>query len=149
MKHNRLPFLFTFLIFMASCSDKLNVNLLAGNYTGFFYYTPPGETKSKGSQEAVSLNLTGNTYSSTGIPDRIPAGGSGEFSVLNNNEVEFKDKNIWTADFDWKLILNGRFKYELKNDSLILTRFFEICATCEIKPGMLPGQYQYRLMRPN
>lgn len=143
MKRNKLILLFTFLLFLGSCSDKLNLKLLEGRYRGYFYYIPPGETTSGKSKEEVNLDLAGKEYFSGGGSDRIPAGGSGEFIPLNNKEMEFKDKNIWTANFDWNLILNGHYSYELKNDSLILTRYFEL------KPGMMPGLYQYRLKRLN
>jgi len=120
---------------------------LDGNYTGHYYFTGPGETRTIKSQNTVSVRLSDKEYTSSGETSRIPAGGSGEFNLVDKEEIQFSDKHVWTADFDWNLILNGRFIYELKNDSLILTRKFEICKTCSIKPGMLPGLYQYRLKR--
>ena len=149
MKHARLFSLTTLLLFTGACSDKLNLNLLDGNYSGYYYHIRPGDTNYIKSEEPLSLSLLDKKYTSTGSASRIPAGGSGEYSLLNKEEIEFSDKHAWTADFDWNLILNGRFLYELKNDSLILTRKFEICAACSIKPGMMPGLYQYRLKRTN
>jgi len=149
MRTTGLLLLSSILLFAASCSDKINLSLLDGNYTGHYYYSGPGETRSIKSQNTVSVNLSGKEFTSTGGTSRIPAGGAGEFSLIDKEEVQFNDKHVWTADFDWNLILNGRFIYELKNDSLILTRKFEICKTCAIKPGMLPGSYQYRLKRTN
>jgi hypothetical protein len=149
MRTTGLLLLFSILLFAASCSDKINLSLLDGNYTGDYYYAGPGETRSIKSQNSVSVNLSGKEYTSSGGVSRIPAGGAGEFNLVDKEEVQFNDKHVWTADFDWNLILNGRFIYELKNDSLILTRKFEICKTCAIKPGMLPGSYQYRLKRTN
>ncbi len=147
MRTTGLLFLFSLLLFTASCSDKINLTLLDGNYTGSFYYTGPGETKTVISKETISVSLSGSEYTSTGEASRIPAGGAGEFNLVDKEEVQFNDKHVWTADFDWNLILNGSFIYELKNDSLILTRKFEICKTCAIKPGMMPVLYQYRLKR--
>lgn len=149
MKYVRLTLLFTLLLFSGACSDKLNLSLLDGNYKGNFYHIRPGDTNYFTSSEHISLNLLKKEYTSTGTDSRIPAGGSGEFILINKNDVEFTDKQVWTADFDWNLILNGRYIYEFKNDSLILTRKFEICKTCIIKPGMMPGLYQYRLKRTN
>ncbi len=149
MRNKQLPLLITFVIMLSSCSDKLSLSSMEGKYTGFFYHTPPGETKTVKGETQINLDLTGTEFSAGKGPDKIPAGGSGKFSVLNSKEVEFTDKNYWTADFDWNLILNGRYRYENVNDSLILTRQFETCATCEIKPGMMPGSYQYRLKRLN
>lgn len=149
MKPTGLLLLFSILLFAVSCSDKINLSLLDGNYTGDYYYTGPGESRPIKSENTVSVNLSGKEYSSTGGVSRIPAGGGGEFNLVDKEEVQFSDKHVWTADFDWNLILNGQFIYELKNDSLILTRKFEICKTCAIKPGMIPGSYQYRLKRTN
>ena len=149
MRTTRLLLLFSILLFAASCSDKINLSVLDGNYTGQYYYSGPGETRTIKSQDQVSVTLSGKEFTSTGGPSRIPAGGAGEFTLVDKKEVQFSDKHVWTADFDWNLILNGRFIYELKNDSLILTRKFEVCTTCAIKPGMLPGSYQYRLKRIN
>ncbi|MEJ7778803.1 MAG: hypothetical protein WKF68_04355 [Daejeonella sp.] len=149
MKNKQLPLLIIFAIMLSSCSDKLNLSSLEGKYAGFFYHIPPGETKTVKSQAEINVDLRGTDFSAGKAPDRIPAGGSGKFTILNQKEVEFKDNNIWTADFDWNLVLNGRYKYEHVNDSLILTRKFESCTTCEIKPGMMPGSYQYRLKRVN
>lgn len=150
MKNKHLPLLITFaVLILSSCSDKLNLSALEGKYTGFFYHIPPGETKTTKGQSEIDVDLIGTDFSAGKAPDRLPAGGSGKFSILNSKEVEFTDKNFWTADFDWNLILNGRYRYENVNDSLILTRQFETCATCEIKPGMMPGSYQYRLKRVN
>ncbi len=149
MRTTGLLLLFTISLFSTACSDKINLSLLDGTYTGHYYYAGPGETKTIKSQNPVSLSLSGKEYSSTSEASRIPAGGAGDFNMVNKEEVNFNDKHTWTADFDWNLILNGRFIYELKNDSLILTRKFEICKTCSVKPGMLPGSYQYRLKRTN
>ncbi|MFA6947037.1 MAG: hypothetical protein WC220_14160 [Pedobacter sp.] len=149
MKQTGLLLLFTILLSSVSCSDKLNLNLLDGNYTGHYYHAGPGETKIIKSQNTISVSLSGKEYTSSGEASRIPAGGAGELNLIDKEEANFTDKHAWTADFNWNLILNGRFIYELKNDSLILTRKFEICKTCAIKPGMMPGLYQYRLMRTN
>ena len=149
MRATGLILFFSILLFFASCSDKLNLNLLNGNYTGHYYHAGPGETNIIKSQNTISVSISGKEYTSTGQASRMPAGGAGEFNLIDRTEANFSDKHAWTADFDWNLILNGRFIYELKNDSLILTRKFEICKTCSIKPGMMPGLYQYRLKRTN
>lgn len=149
MKSKHLPLLITFTIMLSSCSDKLILSSLEGKYSGFFYHIPPGETKTIKGHAEIEIILIGTDFFVGKTPDRLPAGGSGKFNILNAKEVQFMDKNVWTADFDWNLILNGRYKYENVSDSLILTRQFETCSTCEIKPGMMPGSYQYRLKRVN
>ena len=109
MKHRPIALITSLLFLLSACSDKLNPNILIGAYTGYFYHTKPGENNSIKSQGPVSLSFTAKEYNSSGFESRIPAGGSGEYRFENNNEVEFIDKHVWTADFDWNLVLNGRF----------------------------------------
>ena len=55
-----------------------------------------------------TISFEGNNYSSSAGPNRYPAGGNGTFE-LSGDLVEFSDVNIWTADFDWGLILSGTY----------------------------------------
>lgn len=136
---------FSIIALLGACSEKLNLTALDGTYKGFFYYIPPNGTQVTKSESEISVNLSGKDYTSSGHANRIPAGGTGKYSVLANNEIEFHDEKVWTADFDWGLILNGNYKYEIKKDSLILTRNFQICPSCNTTNGL----YQYRLKRIN
>lgn len=136
---------FLIITLLGACSEKLNLVILDGTYKGFFYFIPPGGGQPTKSAEEISLSLSGNTYTSSAGTGRIPAGGSGKFMAQQNNKLQFTDEQVWTADFDWNMILNGNYRYELKSDSLILTRNFEICSGC----NTLNGTYQYRLKRIN
>ncbi|MES2875751.1 MAG: hypothetical protein V4708_18650 [Bacteroidota bacterium] len=139
----KLIMLLNMAIFMMSCS-KNDPKLLLGQYSGSYYYRGLNMSSPEKSVHVVNLKLNpGNSYESSGFPDRKPAGGSGEYKIADNRTVEFSDKNFWTAEFDWKLILNGRFTYEIKADSLILTRYQEPCVNCNTYPQL----YQYRLKR--
>ncbi len=111
--------------FLFTSCEKESVETLQikdGTYTGTF-------TKVNNDPLAFALNVTaptsvtinGDNYTSTGNPNRIPAGGSGKFTV-NSSTINFSDKNIWTADFDWNLILSGEYKTEIKGDSLFLSK---------------------------
>ncbi|WP_276364094.1 hypothetical protein [Daejeonella sp. H1SJ63] len=144
-RHFSLIIFFSVITLLGACSEKLNLVVLDGSYKGFFYYIPAGGTQITKSAEEVSVILNGKEYTSTGSTGRIPAGGTGKYSVLSNNIVQFQDERVWTADFDWNMILNGNYRYEVKNDSLILTRNFELCSSCNTTNGL----YQYRLKRIN
>ncbi|HEY0054071.1 MAG TPA: hypothetical protein VGB63_01835 [Pedobacter sp.] len=82
----------------------------------------------------TSITINGDNYSSTSGPNKTPAGGSGKFSV-KYPIVNFADKNVWTADFDWNLILSGVYTYKISGDSLFLSK----------KAGY--NTYSYRLGR--
>lgn len=90
---------------------------LEGEYEGTFTvkYTN-GETYSN----PVKITFQGNTYISSASNDRYPAGGNGSFTI-KENEVVFQDINFWTADFDWCLILNGKYKIQTNGSKIILS----------------------------
>ena len=137
--------LITAVVLASGCTDKLNLSALNGTYTGQFYYLEPGKASSEEVTAPASISFSDNHYSSQGQADRIPAGGSGTVEIEGNDLLNLKDQNVWTANFDWGLILNGKYTYEIKGDSLILNRYREPCPSCT----MAPGTYQYRLKRSN
>lgn len=72
--------------------------------------------------------------------------GSGTYHVKNSSEVEFKDENFWTTEFDWALLLAGNYKYETKGSELILTKILngESCFLCK---NLANNRYQYKLKK--
>ncbi|OEK04837.1 hypothetical protein [Roseivirga misakiensis] len=60
----------------------------------------------------VSITFISGEYYSTANVNRFPAGGSGDYNI-SNGTIEFTDENIWTADFDWNLILHGKYSIEV------------------------------------
>jgi hypothetical protein len=67
----------------------------------------------------TSLLILSPTFVSTGNKKRIPAGGSGTFTV-SGNKIVFHEENMWTADFDWNLIMNGEFDFTYDGKRLCL-----------------------------
>ena len=103
-------FSFSFL----SCK-KENSQLSNGTYTGIFKVIYPSGTYSG----PVSISLNDSIYHCSRNSNRIPAGGSGSFSNINS-KLTFKDINIWTADFDWNLVLEGEYDFSFDGISLKL-----------------------------
>lgn len=124
--------LFILLVATLTGCDETEIAKLKGSYSGTFTYHSPEAPKTG----PVTVTFDGTSYSSTRNPDYIPAGGSGTFEFREKNTVKFEDQNMWTANFDWNLILNGEYDYEVKGDSLIITR-----SRNEVK------LYEYRLKR--
>ncbi|MFY0592202.1 hypothetical protein [Roseivirga sp.] len=56
----------------------------------------------------VSVTFKSGEYYNAGNVDKVPAGGSGKFTI-SNGLIEFIDENFWTAEFDWNLILSGKY----------------------------------------
>ena len=70
----------------------------------------------------TTLELKNGKYTCEGNPDRIPVGGSGNYSI-NHQKIIFEDENFWTADFDWNLILNGEYEYTFDGRRLKFSAF--------------------------
>ncbi|HEY4616992.1 MAG TPA: hypothetical protein VIH09_02215 [Flavobacterium sp.] len=104
--------IFSIAILLSSC-DKDDLNIKEGTYKGTFTVT-----YSSGTQTGqTTLELKNGKFSCSGTSNRIPAGGSGTFSS-DNNKITFNDENVWTADFDWNLILSGNYDYTFDGKKL-------------------------------
>lgn len=96
------------------CDDEV-ADPMHGRYTGMFTVT-----YGSGSQSGeVILNLYAGRYTCFGNSNRIPAGGRGTYT-LDEHTITFFDENVWTADFDWNLILNGEYEYTFDGQKLTL-----------------------------
>ncbi|NEU08209.1 hypothetical protein GZH53_07790 [Flavihumibacter sp. R14] len=127
----------------AACTDKLSPGALNGTYQGRFFYRPSNDLPVQSGNAEISFSE--NRYSSGRNASYIPAGGSGTLEILEENVINFSDENIWTANFDWGLILEGKYNYRFKGDSLILTRSYDPCPNCNTVNPL----YEYRLKRLN
>ena len=77
---------------------------LNGSFSGWF---KRGEVRAD-----VTLNLNNNTFTGSSVQEKFPAICKGVYSVSETN-IYFIDECIWTADFDWTLILSGSWDYDL------------------------------------
>lgn len=112
---------------LLGCKENIAGMTFKGTYAGQFTYGTTGGTPVT---TASQVTFNENDYNSSL--------GSGTYEVLNNNTIRFKDVNLWTADFDWNTILSGDYNYEIKGDSLIMT-----------KKTNATNMYQYRLKLQN
>lgn len=109
----------TLVLWFAGCKKLITEEIvLNGKYTGTFQ-----RTQGIGTDEAanVSISFTPNTF--TGISDRpkYPAICNGTYSV-SGNQITFNNDCMWTADFDWTLILSKTYSVKVTGDSLQLRR---------------------------
>jgi len=112
-------------------SEDISKSYEEGIYSGTFTVTYSSE-KLTG---AATLTLESGKYICTGNSNRIPAGGSGNYSI-DGSKITFEDVNSWTADFDGNLILNGEYDYEFDGQALKISA---------IKNGV--GYYEYDLKK--
>lgn len=120
--------LFTF----TACEKENNAIVFQGNYQGT-YRSLVNDQYLK-SEAAITLSDSNFTV------NEGPKLGSGSFAVQDKFTVTFKDKNQWTTNFDFNMVLNGTYSYEALGDSLILTKYVEV-------PAQGTNYYQYRLKR--
>jgi hypothetical protein len=127
----------TIVVFVAlsACKkDKNNVRIQPGTYKGTFArvgaarWEPPAQ---------VTLTFTGNQYNGQATVQQYPALCNGTFSV-NGSTVNFENACMWTADFDWTLILDGDYEIATSGDSLFITRGYK---------GIVYQQDTYKLKR--
>jgi hypothetical protein len=99
--------------------EKQNLPIADGFYKGTFTLTSSTSMMSGD----LTIEIKGDRFTASGNSNRIPAGGSGTWSLDPDKQlIVFQDENFWTADFDWSLILSGEFNYSFNGESLVLTR---------------------------
>ena len=110
------------IIISVSCEsdDNALVESLNGTYSGIFYRTSP-ETKYSVSEVTIAFNRSDYIGSSSEI--KYPAICYGTYELTGNN-IEFFDQCIWTAEFDWSLILSGKFNIEKEGDYIVIKRSY-------------------------
>jgi len=110
------------LILSLGCKKATNVDvLLDGNYTGVLVIT--NSVKSVPEARPISISLKDGKFNITpnANTNLKPSGGKGTFTFKNGIGY-FADEGIWTADFDWNLILNGEYDIRSSGADLTLKR---------------------------
>ncbi|MDJ0646387.1 MAG: hypothetical protein QNJ57_10435 [Flavobacteriaceae bacterium] len=117
-KNFLLALLGTIILFVG-CNEDDNVPTLDlnGSYNGTFTVE---YNDGRVFSNPVVVEFNGENFSSSTGIDRFPAGGNGKFEIQGRS-VKFVDENIWTADFDWNLILNGTYIYTSYGNDLVLS----------------------------
>lgn len=95
-----LPILSLFIVLIA-CNKNNEIISLEGRYAGTFSRTGMDTV-------VVEINFAGNAFEGQSTQSKYPAICHGSFE-LDKSKVIFNDSCVWTADFDWTLILSGEF----------------------------------------
>ena len=105
-------------LLFAACTDTDTSTRLQGTYEGVFYRV---RDNLKGESSNVTLNFSEDRYSGTSSVVKYPAICEGTF-VPSSDEILFRNSCMWTAEFDWTLILDGTFKVTRTADEIILSK---------------------------
>lgn len=103
---------------LTSCKKDM-LAAFTGNYTDIFIYpNPAGSVASR----PAWITFNENSYTSTATENTAPAG-SANFEIPDSGAIKFQDHDIWTAEFDWGLFLNGEYAYKTHGDRLFLAKY--------------------------
>jgi hypothetical protein len=92
-----------------------------GMYTGTFKRSSPTGDYITAN---ITITLEDGVFSGTSDFEKYPGICNGTFSS-NEDKIAFEDVCVWTADFDWTLILDGTFDIISEGDEIILSRSYE------------------------
>jgi hypothetical protein len=72
----------------------------------------------------VTIQFKNGVFEGTSNETNYPAICNGTYSVKGTN-INFRNKCMFPANFDWSFILAGDFDYAQRGDSLIIRRSYE------------------------
>lgn len=114
-------------IFLLSCDkeEQPSIKIPDGNYIGTFQRKPVWHESAVSN---ISLTFTSNKWSGAGNIQKYPALCSGTYSIMGDT-ILFENECFWTAEFDWSLILSGKYKIEQTDDGFVITRDYRSATT--------------------
>jgi hypothetical protein len=123
----RYVFLFLVAFGFLSCTKSTDLEpiqtLPSGSYVGTFQ-------RGSGGSVPVVLTFTNNEFSGSvsgglgsgsGVPTDLPRICRGTFAV-DKGTIHFQNTCVFTAEFDWSLILSDRWQAETLGERLVVTR---------------------------
>ncbi|CAH0287504.1 hypothetical protein SRABI27_03964 [Pedobacter sp. Bi27] len=148
MKVQICIFLFA-LILSLGCKKSTTVDvLLDGNYTGVLVIT--NSARSVPITRPISISLQDGKFIITPSNDANlkPSGGKGTYNFKNGIGY-FTDEVVWTADFDWNMILNGEYDIRSSGVDLTLRKRFKPQTDLSPATSYATVDYEYILKRSN
>ena len=121
-----LPLLLTVLVLSACAAappagdeDPVTSLELDGVYRGRYWVTfEDGSSEQRRMDGPVTMRFTGGNYEIEGDRLYLPPSGGGEF-YIDGRVLVLDDTAMHTADFDWSLILKGRFDIDMGGDGTV------------------------------
>ena len=116
----RLFLLLLSLIGLFSCNKTNTINqpISDGTYKGTFQRQVSGN----GQISTITINFNSGIWTGQSQIAKYPALCSGSYKTNSDSEIIFQNACVWTAEFDWTLILSDTFKIKTVGDSLELVK---------------------------
>jgi hypothetical protein len=101
-------------VLLVACDKSEDTPPGMGEFSGTFVGT---FSRTGMDTAAVTIEFGDNKFSGQSVQSKYPAICRGSFA-LHENTITFTDSCVWTADFDWTLILNGNYNisFPAEND---------------------------------
>jgi hypothetical protein len=102
------------IISSTSCEKSHNDKIPIGVYTGTFQRQL---AFGGGATANIIITFSSNTWTGQSDIPKYPALCHGTYTIDKQNII-FTNDCIWTADFDWSLILGGAYRFSLNGNQL-------------------------------
>ena len=137
---NKIVFLILPLLIFISCKKEeiRDKKLPDGTYEGTFQREP---VWSNGDTANITLTFSSTHWSGSGEREKYPALCHGTYSIIGDT-ITFENECVWTAEFDWSLILSGKYHLTETGDAIEFSRDYR-SATSDTYVD------KYRLQRQN
>jgi len=115
-----IPLLLFVIIFTLGCkrdqspNDKISTGIYIGTFQRQLAF-------GGGDVVQVSINFDSDTWTGSSSNNKYPALCNGTY-VINGQKIIFSNKCVWTADFDWTLILTGEYNFTVNGNQLTISR---------------------------
>jgi hypothetical protein len=118
---NRIVFIFTaclFLIVGCEKDEETTSEIIVGKYEGTFQREL---TWAESETVNVTFTFSSNEWSGSSEFYKYPALCRGSYSIAGNTII-FENICGWTAEFDWSLILSGKYALSVDGERIEFTR---------------------------
>ena len=92
---------------------------LNGTYKGTFQRKVSGQ----GAVSNVTLNFSADSCTGQSQTAKYPALSEGTFSIKGDS-ISFKNSSMWTAEFDWSLILDGKYELKSSGKNMVISKAY-------------------------
>ena len=93
------------LLFACESEDQVDRKLPDGNYSGTFQRQ---HVWAESDTANITITINSNEWSGTSDIEKYPALCNGTYLIIGDTII-FENECVWTADFDWSLILDGKY----------------------------------------
>jgi len=117
---NKTIFLILALLILISCKKEESTDnrIPDGTYKGTFQREL---VRSSGNTANITLTFASNQWSGSSDIEKYPALCHGTYSI-NRDTIVFGNECAWTAEFDWSLILAGKYALKQSGNTIEFSR---------------------------